>query len=142
VSQSLRSLGHMLFSGIKSKRLEVRALPTVVLWCCCVLCQATARFAAHVPLIHPSVPPLRCFGCSFRCQDAIELSCATNPPAVSVQLDNMKAMVSLDKGNVDPDSSDCLFVQGFQQFPRKGTHLWRSKIDARGRLFNVKYVGV
>ena len=60
---------------------------------------------------------------------------------VGIQLDNMKAMVSLDKGIVDPDASECLFVQAFQQFPRKGTQLWRSKIDGRGRLFNVKYMG-
>lgn len=95
VSQSLRSMGHVLFSSLKSKRLE----------------------------------------------DAIELTSVPVAPPVSVQLDNMKAMASLDKGIVDPESSECLFVQAFHQLPRKGSSLWRSKIDQRGRLFNVKYVG-
>ena len=74
-------------------------------------------------------------------QDAIELTYTTSPPAVSIQLDNMKAMVSLDKGCTDPEASECLFVQAFQQLPRKGTHLWRTRMDGHGRLFNVKYVG-
>jgi hypothetical protein len=47
---------------------------------------------------HTKVLLTCCFAVSFGCQDAIELTSVPVAPPVSVQLDNMKAMASLDKG--------------------------------------------
>ena len=95
VSSLLRHLGHVLFSDMKTRRLEAAV-------------EATKRNA---------------------------------PTNIGIVLDNMRAMLSVDRGTIDPDVSECLFMQAFGQLGRKDPKLWRSVADQKGSLFQVRYNG-
>lgn len=60
---------------------------------------------------------------------------------VGITLDNMRAMTAQDKGIVDPESSECIFVQAFHELHGQPDTLWRGKLDNKQKLFAVKYMG-
>lgn len=66
-------------------------------------------------------------------------------PRPQIQIDNMRAMMSADAGTSDAQTSQCAFAQAYRQLSRLGASgqslLYRSRIDDRGRLWSVKYVG-
>jgi hypothetical protein len=61
----------------------------------------------------------------------------------AIQINNMAAMMTAETSSVG--LSQCTFVQAFRALTRLGpvclSALFRSRIDDRGRLFTVKYVG-
>ncbi len=118
VALMLRNIGHLLFSDIKTRRLEVRIRNSFVL-CFRVL----VLIALNLFLL--------------LLQAAVEMTRRTHPNNLNVQLDNMRAMLSVDRGTIDPDVSECLFVQLFGQLGRKDPKIWRGVPDSKGSLFQV-----
>ena len=63
---------------------------------------------------------------------------------VEIHLDNMRALLSSEAGQVDLSSGQCIFLQAFRQLSRLGpsnlANLFRSQLDERGCLFRVRYV--
>jgi hypothetical protein len=63
---------------------------------------------------------------------------------VEIHLDNMRALLSSEAGQVDLISGQCIFLQAFRQLSRLSAsnraNLFRSQLDERGCLFRVRYV--
>lgn len=57
----------------------------------------------------------------------------------SVTLDNAKSLESITNGEIEPNNSQCIFMQYYKQLNEKNAKIYRHSLDDKGRLFNIKY---
>ena len=72
-------------------------------------------------------------------QAAIETTEMPSNNGLSVTLDNNAVWDSLDRSLTTPSTSRCLFVQAFERLNKVSNSCLRAKLDARDRLFEVKF---
>ncbi len=60
-------------------------------------------------------------------------------PCAQVRLSNFDASSSAQRGDVDPDNSECIFVQAFRQLREAPAKAFRSMIDSgQDKVFEVR----
>ena len=58
--------------------------------------------------------------------------------SLSVTFDNQRALHSRDKQETGISTSECIFVQGYNQLHSVPCHIFRQALDNKERLFNVR----
>lgn len=72
----------------------------------------------------------------------LEATATSSGPGIpaSFTLDNMKATLSEDRGEFDPSTSQCCFVQAFKELKNKDSNIYRH-IFSGDRVFQIQFVG-
>nr|CCA25867.1 HECT E3 ubiquitin ligase putative [Albugo laibachii Nc14] len=73
--------------------------------------------------------------------EATEFTGESSMTNARITLDRLQALESRDDREVEPSISGCFFAQAFRQLHDVNPAVFRRKIDSKGRLFNVKFLG-
>jgi hypothetical protein len=74
-------------------------------------------------------------------EHAIESTFVPGPETLACALDNALAFQSLDAGIVDPNLSNCIFMQAYRQIGQRSGVAFRCRLDDKARLIYVRFVG-
>jgi hypothetical protein len=72
-------------------------------------------------------------------KSAIDKTKTSGGSNINITLDNVRALQSMDAGEIDPAASQCIFVQAFRQLQEKKVKFLRAELDDKQRLFGVKF---